>query len=301
MSLPKVLLIGKDGQVGWELQICLRSMSSLIAIGREELDLTDSSELEKIVMHHQPDIVVNAAAYTAVDLAEKESELAIDINAKVPERLAKLCERIGALLFHYSTDYVFDGNAQVPYLEEDTTSPQNVYGESKCLGEELIQKTNSKFCIVRTSWVFGLRRSNFLLTMLSLAQEKEELSIVEDQRGSPTWSRTIAQISSQMIQSYWLNKVKNMREIYHLSGAGETNWFEFTQAIVEKARGLYSDALVIKGIKGIPTEAYPTPAKRPKYSKLNCQKLEDAFHLKVPDWEQQLHDCLYSGSFPFIR
>ena len=242
----------------------------------------------------QPDVVVNAAAYTAVDQAESEPDLAHQINAAFPAHLAKRCQQNGALLVHYSTDYVFAGDASKPYREDMQTQPTGVYGATKEAGEVAIRNACAHHLIFRTAWVYGARGKNFLLTMLRLAAEKDQLSVVADQTGSPTWSRQIAEASAQVIARYWRDRQNGNADLagtYHLTSAGQTSWHAFAESIFEQAvaLGLIENA---PKVDAIPTSAYPTPAQRPAFSVLDGQKLLDAFAIQLPDWQTSLRLCL---------
>jgi len=290
----RILLISFRGQVGAELHCALQPLGEVIAIDRRSngqpmIDLSKPDSIVDAIQTIKPDIIVNAAAYTAVDQAEQETDLAQQINGQAPGILAEQAKALNALLVHYSTDYVFDGNAQQAYSETDTTNPQSVYGGSKLAGDNAIQAVDCDHLILRTSWVYGLRGRNFLLTMQRLATERDELRIVADQIGAPTWSRLIAEITAQMLAQ--LNQADNplhqqdVRGVYHLSSAGETNWYEFAKAIFHTQ----ADAPRVLPIK---TEAYPTPASRPAYSVLNNDKLASTFNLHLPAWDQALSVCL---------
>lgn len=283
-----ILLTGKNGQVGWELQRTLAPLGNVHAFGSAELDLSDATALRNAVHALRPDIIVNAAAYTAVDKAESEPELAAAINTTAPGILAEEAARLGALLVHYSTDYVFDGSKDSPYLENDATSPLNVYGTTKLAGEEAIRAAGCQYLIFRTSWVYGGRGKNFLLTMLRLAREREELKVVDDQYGAPTWSRAIAEGSALALAALACHPTtETLLGTYHLTCAGRTTWHGFTEAILDGAPLPRQPRL-----EPIPTSAYPLPAKRPTNSVLSNAKLEQAFGLVLPDWRRALALCL---------
>lgn len=288
----KILLIGKSGQVGYELDRSLRTVGEVIAAGRREADLSDADQLRKLIRETRPDLIVNAAAYTAVDKAESEPALASQINAEAPGIMAEEAFRLGAAIVHYSTDYVFDGQASEPYVEGDVTSPRNVYGESKLAGEKAIAATGVAHLILRTSWVYGMRGSNFLMTMLRLARERTELRIVNDQHGAPTWCRNIADATSHVLAQlsaapdrgqWWAEK----GGIYHLAAQGQTTWNDFGRAIFASAR--MSRTIEVTPIS---TREYPTPAIRPAYSALSCEKLQNTFGLRMPHWETALQLCM---------
>lgn len=277
----KILLFGKDGQVGFELQRSLAPLGEVIALNRQQLDLRNTTAITNSIEQHRPDWIVNAAAYTAVDKAETEAELAMQINALAPEVMAIAAKELSCGLLHYSTDYVFDGSKTSAWLETDLTAPLSVYGQTKLIGEEAIQVSGCKHLIVRTSWVYDGRGQNFLNTMLRLAQSKTSLNVVDDQIGAPTWSRHIADASSHLLRT--VTPINN--GIYHLTAAGETSWFGFAEAIFTLAA---QAGRQVPLISPIPTSDYPTPATRPVNSLLNGQKLYQNFGLRLPDWQQSL-------------
>ncbi len=290
----KILLTGKNGQVGWELNRSLLPLGEVIALGRKEADFSKPEELRTLVREIKPDVIVNAAAYTAVDKAESEEELATLINGVAPGVLAEEAKRIGALLIHYSTDYVFDGTKETPYTENDIPNPINAYGRSKLAGEQAIQSVGSDYLIFRTSWVYAARGNNFLRTIMRLAQEREELNIVVDQIGTPTWARLIADASAHCIrQSLEQMRINTFTsDLYNLTSVGETSWYGFANAIVDNARHVAVGKLKLNNIVSIPTIEYPTLAKRPSNSCLTTEKLERQFNLKMPSWEQALGLCM---------
>ena len=290
----KILLFGKTGQVGWELCRSLQPLGEVIAIGREEADFSEPESLRQIVRNIGPDVIVNAVAYTAVDQAEAEEGLALKINAEAPAVIAEETIKHGALMVHYSTDYVFDGTKKSPYNESDKPNPINAYGRTKLAGEQAIQSSGCDYLIFRTSWVYASRGNNFLLTMLRLAQEREELSIVADQIGSPTSARLIADTTSLCVQQAVREKIEGVfsSDLYHLTSSACTSWHGFTKEIVNLAKSSAKLALIIKNIKPIPTSDYPTPAARPMNSQLNLEKLESNFQIKIPDWKIALQLCL---------
>lgn len=302
----KILLTGISGQVGWELQRSLMTVGDVICVGRNELDLCRYETIPSIIREIKPDLIVNPAAYTAVDKAELEPDLAMSINSVAPGILAEEAKRLGAAIIHYSTDYVFDGDQSTPYKENDPTSPQSVYGKTKLAGEKAIQAVGVDHLIFRTSWVYGLRGKNFLLTMQRLAKEREEVRVVDDQIGSPTWSRMIAevtahiiaQISGQMViqgASYLADFMTEKGGIYHLSSAGKTSWYGFAKAILtDKFADDQYGRYKLQRLVPISTPEYPTPAARPGYSLLDNQKLFDTFGLKLSDWQQVLRLALDS-------
>lgn len=291
----KILLTGKDGQVGHELQRSLRGAGELVACDRAGMDLSDASRIRDVIRTVKPDLIVNPAAYTAVDRAETDIEAAYAINAQAPAVIAEEARKIGAVLIHYSTDYVFDGAKPTPYTEDDAPHPLNVYGQTKLEGERAIQAAGGCHLILRATWVYGMRRSNFLMTMLRLAHERDELRVVDDQCGAPTWSRTIAEATAGMVRK--LGSPSANREaweghagLYHLAAQGQTTWHGFAQAIFKHA-SISSKPRVIP----IKSAAYPSPARRPANSVLSCSRFVSAFG-DLPDWRQALSDCLAEGS-----
>ncbi|MEW6063667.1 MAG: dTDP-4-dehydrorhamnose reductase [Bacillota bacterium] len=290
------MLTGKNGQVGWELQRTLAPLGQVVALGRQDLDLADPGQIRERVREIKPDIIVNAAAYTAVDRAEEEPELALALNGTVPGILAEEAKRINATIIHYSTDYVFDGDKETPYTEEDEPNPINIYGKTKLAGERAIQAVGVPHLILRTSWVYGMRGKNFLLTILRLAREREELRVVDDQIGSPTWSRMVAEATAQILAQVYSpltpypSLLTDVSGIYHLSAGGHTSWYGFAKAILKHASHLTPNTL---RIHPIPASEYPTPARRPKYSVLGNERLNHRFALNLPDWCTQLELTLH--------
>ncbi|MFM7277194.1 MAG: dTDP-4-dehydrorhamnose reductase [Microcystis aeruginosa] len=285
--MKKVLLIGAKGQVGQELQVTLQSLGEVISIGREELDLTNSEKISQLIREIHPDYLVNAAAYTAVDKAETEPDLAYSINAIAPKIMAESAEKIQAKFLHISTDYVFDGRKNTPYLETDLTNPLGVYGQSKLRGEEEIKTVNSQAIILRTAWVYGsYGKSNFVKTMLRLGKEREELKVVVDQVGSPTWSKDIATAITQL-----LINVDNPAGIYNFTNSGVASWFDLTKAIFEEAK-ISGIPLKIQRVIPITTAEYPTPAVRPAYSVLSGQKISQQLGYIPPYWRDSLKAML---------
>jgi dTDP-4-dehydrorhamnose reductase len=276
----RVLLFGGGGQVGHALQAYAPFTDSLVVVTRRDCDLTDPDSLRMLLRRVRPDIIVNAAAYTAVDKAESDRESCFAVNAAAPGVMAAEAAALGAKLVHYSTDYVFDGNKTTPYVEEDPTAPRNIYGASKLAGEEAITRAGGEFLILRTSWVYSNHGANFLKTMLRLRTERPELRIVADQRGAPTSADAIADATirslTRAVTGSWLSGV------YHMTAAGATSWYEFAKAIFSRAGGP-TPALVPIG-----TADYPTPAARPANSLLANDKFAATFGFRLPDWEQQL-------------
>jgi dTDP-4-dehydrorhamnose reductase len=290
----KILLTGCNGQVGWELSRTLLPLGAVLPLSRPQLDLADLNGLRLVVQQYKPDVIVNAAAYTAVDKAETEQALAFRINAEAPGVLAEEAQKSGALLIHYSTDYVFDGTKQGAYTENDTTHPINVYGQSKLAGEKAIQTIGGDHLILRTSWVYAARGNNFLKTVLRLAAEREELNIVDDQIGSPTWARLIAETTAHVLKQSLLERQQGRFSsgVYHLTSAGETSWYGFANAIVEIARQQGNPTLKNRVINPILTTAYPLPAARPANSRLSTERLQHRFQLEPPLWTETLKLCM---------
>jgi dTDP-4-dehydrorhamnose reductase len=287
----RILLTGSRGQVGWELARSLSTLGEVVSLDSSQLDLTDVAAIRRAVAEIQPRIIVNPAAHTAVDKAESEVERAYALNATAPGVLAEEAERLGALLVHYSTDYVFDGSGEQARIETDATGPLNVYGASKLAGEQAIQANCQRHLIFRTSWVYGARGANFLLTMRRLMRERPELKIVADQIGAPTWSRSIADATAQVLAQVHSPLVGGDNTqpwgLYHLTNAGETSWHGFAQAILDLDAPESETRLL-----PIPSSDYPTPARRPLNSRLNNDKLERVFGVRLPDWRLALRFCM---------
>lgn len=302
---PKILLTGKNGQVGHDLQNSLPTLGQVVALDREELDLAKPDQIRETIRRIQPAVIVNAAAYTAVDQAEKEESLAHVINAEAPAVMAEEAKKIGAALIHYSTDYVFDGTNRTPYQENDSTNPLNAYGRTKRAGEQAIQSSAVNHLIFRTTWVYSTRGKNFLLTILRLATQREELRIVSDQIGAPTWSRAIASATTQVLHRIYDPQEDSpgwsaISGTFHMTADGETNWYQFAKAILEEARKQTSAPaewfttatrrvpLIARQVIPTPTAEYPTPARRPAYSVLSNTRLQTVFGIQLPDWQTQL-------------
>jgi dTDP-4-dehydrorhamnose reductase len=287
-----ILLLGKDGQVGWQLQRSLAPHGEMIACGRSECDLTDFDQLRSVIRRTRPSVIVNAAAYTAVDRAEAEPELAMRINGEAPGVVAGEALKLGALLIHYSTDYVFDGGKAGPYLEDDPTLPQSVYGRTKLAGEAAIRAVPCRSVIFRTSWVFGARGGNFVKTILRLAREKETLNVVDDQIGSPTPAALIATVTGVALAMLRQGRAMKREEqrLYHLCCGRPVSWHEFATTIVALARAMpgFDLRLTPEAIRAIPGSEYPTAAARPLNSRLSCARLEHDFGLRMPDWQPYL-------------
>lgn len=288
--MTTILLTGKNGQVGWELQRTLAPLGKVVALGSDELDLADAGAIRRAVQSVRPNIIVNPGAYTAVDKAESEPDLAHAINGVAPGVLAEEARTLGAWLVHYSTDYVFDGAKQGAYLETDAPNPQSAYGRSKLAGEDAVRAAGGKHLIFRTSWVYGSRGRNFLLTMLKLARERKVLRVVDDQVGAPTWCRSLAEITAQVLAQLHVpgaKEAEGMTGTYHLTSSGSVSWCGFTAEILKRG-GIQP----LPELQAIPSRDYPTPAARPKNSVLSNEKLVRTFGLAAGDWRDNLRLCM---------
>lgn len=285
----KILLLGKNGQVGWELQRSLAPLGEVLALDRHSApwcgDLSQPERLAQTVRDYRPDVIVNAAAHTAVDKAESEPELARCLNATAPEALAKAAAEVGAWLVHYSTDYVFNGQGDQPWQEGATTAPLSVYGQTKLEGEQAIATACSKHLIFRTSWVYAARGGNFAKTMLRLAGDRERLTVIDDQNGAPTGAELIADVTAHAIRRVW--QQEDLAGVYHLVAAGETTWYGYASHVIAKARLINPDlVLKVNEIAPVSTASFPTPAQRPLNSRLSTHKLQQAFGVVLPPWQQ---------------
>lgn len=284
----KILLTGKNGQVGYELVRGLQALAEVVATDRHSFDLASTVEIEQKIKTLNPDLIINAAAYTAVDKAEQDYQQAHLINSVAPSQIAQTCRELGIPIIHFSTDYVFDGSKGSPWKETDTPSPINAYGETKLGGELAIQASGAAYMIFRTSWVYGARGHNFYRTMCRLAEEKTSLNIVDDQMGAPTWSRHIADVVCQIItmaksgeQDFW----QENSGLYHLTASGQTSWYGFANAIFEE---LSQKQFITPSVTAITSKDYPLPAKRPVYSCLDNSLLKKRFSVCLPDWRASL-------------
>lgn len=330
----RILLAGKNGQIGWELQRTLATIGEVVAVGRNEMDLANPDSIQSTIREIKPALIVNAAAYTAVDKAEAEPELAMAVNGRAPGIIAEEAKQIGAGVIHYSTDYVFDGAKTGPYTEEDAPNPISVYGQTKLAGERAIQAAGTPFLILRTSWVYSNRGKNFLLTILRLAKERDELKIVDDQIGAPTWARAVAETTARIL-AQWYSSITNhdsritdvklpltqslnhdsrftldasrltsdasrftdMCGLYHLTASGETTWYGFARKILDLSAPLtHHDSRLTSNasprLVPIETNDYPTPARRPKNSRLDNSKLIGTFGFVPPTWDVMLKECI---------
>ncbi|MCP4010537.1 MAG: dTDP-4-dehydrorhamnose reductase [Proteobacteria bacterium] len=281
----RILVFGKNGQVGSALMALLGEQHEVRGLDQEDMDLVQSSQIESTIRDYQPDWVINASAYTAVDRAETEVELADAINHLAPAAMAKTCAALNCGFLHYSTDYVFDGSAERPYLESDEPNPQSVYGSTKLAGEQAVMAECPNTIILRTAWVYAEQGANFVNTMLRLADERDELGVVSDQFGSPTLAYDLARVSVSVIESTQIENLANVAGIYHATGSGMTSWFGF-------AREIFSLADKSVKLNAINTEDYPTPAPRPHYSVLSNEKLQRVFGVALPAWQESLAKTL---------
>ncbi len=310
--MPKILLTGMNGQVGYELQRSLLEVGEVFAFDRQNLDISKPAAIREAIQRVRPQIIVNAAAYTAVDKAESDVAAAQAINADAVQIIAEEAKKISAMLVHYSTDYVFDGSKTSPYSENDPTNPVSVYGKSKLAGDQAIQQVGVPHLIFRTAWIYSTRGRNFLLTILRLASEREELRVVRDQVGAPTWCREIAaattSILSQLPQE--ADPVARLAEVsglYHMTAGGVTTWYDFACAILDEAAAIPANRswlraatdgrpLKAKRVLPIRTEEYPTPARRPAFSVLSNSLLKEKFGLQLQGWREQLHAAFVTES-----
>ena len=292
-AAPRILIVGNAGQLGRELERLFAGIGPIIAVDRESVDLADADQTRALVRRAAPDIILNAAAYTAVDRAESERDLAYAINAQAPRVLAEEARERNALLVHYSTDYVFDGSKPGPWTETDAPNPLNVYGASKLAGEQAVESIGGKHLIFRTSWVYGPHGNNFLLTMLRLAGERDRLSIVDDQIGAPTTSICLARATHAVVTGVLAGRFGDPQDwsgLYHMTSAGSVSWFGFAQAIFARAATLLG--VKAPALTPIATKDYPTPAARPRNSVLSNAKLQARFGVELPQWESALEDVL---------
>lgn len=295
MAMLRILLLGAKGQVGQELQKTLLTVGELVAVGKETVNLAVTEKLREVIVPIQPDIIVNAAAYTAVDRAEADSELAHEVNQNASTVLADVAQELGALLVHISTDYVFDGTQSHPYIESDAPNPQSVYGHSKWLGEQGIRQNCTQHIILRTAWVYGAQgKGNFVKTMLRLGAERSELRVVDDQIGSPTWAKDIGDAIAALIH-HWSTSdpaaQANICGTYHFTNRGVASWYDFAVAIFAEAQAL-GVPLQIERVIPIPTSEYPLPAPRPAYSVLSNGKITPILGKPAPHWRQSLRQML---------
>jgi dTDP-4-dehydrorhamnose reductase len=289
----KIVLIGKNGQLGREFQLTLPRLGEVISLGREELDVSNLQTVSNILISLKPNLIINASAYTEVDLAEKEVDTALKINATAPGVMAEAARKVGAVLIHYSTDYVFNGKKNSPYTESDPTNPLNVYGNSKLAGEENVKQAGGAYLILRTSWIYSLRGHSFVNKVLKWAHKNKSLKIVSDQIGSPTWAKALAEITNMAIaasKANLLDIVQERRGIYHLAGSGYTSRYEWAKQIL--ANDPNRTEQLVQSIEPVSSEEFPTPALRPLFTALNCAKFEESFGLRLPNWDESLQLAL---------
>jgi dTDP-4-dehydrorhamnose reductase len=285
-----ILVTGSSGQVGWELQTTLAPLGAVTALDVEQMDLAKPDAIRRVVRELKPGIIVNAAAYTAVDKAESEPDLAMQVNGVAPGILAEEAKRLGAVLVHYSTDYVFDGELDRAYTEDDAPNPVNAYGRTKLAGERAIESVGGQYLILRSSWVYSARGANFVLTVLRLAREKPELAMVDDQSGSPTWARWLAQATADLLRKR--DVISHQGGTYHLVAAGHATRFELAAAILDATKELSGDPGARPRLSPIKTAQYPLPARRPPRPVLSTGRIERGFGVTPRHWRDQLHDFL---------
>jgi len=288
--MQRILVTGRTGRVGWELQSALAQFGTVIAPDRRQMDLTNADSIRRAIRDAQPEIIVNAAGYTLVDKAEAELELAMQVNGVASGVIAEEAKRLGALLVHYSTDYVYDGELDRPCVEDDTPNPVNSYGRTKLAGEQAITAVGGEYLILRTSWVYSARGTNFVLTILRLARERPELAVVEDQTGSPSWARALAQATAELLRRKEL--IPGNSGIYHLAATGYTSRYDFARSIVRIARELSGEHDGWARVKPITSSEYPLPAKRPVHPITTKEKIKRVFGIEMPHWEVQLRAFL---------
>ena len=291
--MKNILLLGKNGQLGWELQRTVATLGRIQAVDFPEINLANLGGLDRLILDANPDIVINATAYTAVDRAEQEQDIAMLVNAQAPGVLADLAKRCGAIFVHYSTDYVFDGTKGTAYVESDAPNPLNVYGASKLAGEQAIQVAGGAWLVLRTSWVYSLRRPSFVTKVLEWARQQETLRVVSDQVGNPTWARMLAEVTAQMLAISGPDPFGWVRErsgVYHLAGSGSASRLEWADAILrlDPAR----EQQHVRSIEAAATVDFPTPAVRPLFSALDCTLFKDTFGLQLPSWQTALQLAL---------
>jgi dTDP-4-dehydrorhamnose reductase len=285
----KIILFGKNGQLGWELQRTLQILGEVVALARQDLDLCDVDRLVDVLEERKPDLIVNASAYTDVDGAEKETGLAMQINAVAPGVMAEQARKLGAALVHYSTDYVFDGRTQTPYVERDRPQPLNVYGESKLRGEQNIEHAGGAYLILRTSWVYSLRGNSFVNKVLGWARKNSTLRVVDDQISSPTWARTLAEVTCMalaQLRGKVYGTIGEQRGIYHLAGGGYTSRYEWAKHIL--AHDPRKEEQTVQNLEPARSADFPTAAVRPLFSALDCGRFEETFGLRLPAWQETL-------------
>jgi dTDP-4-dehydrorhamnose reductase len=285
----RILVPGKTGQVGWELQGALAPLGTVIALDRSGMDLASPDSIRRAIRDAKPQVIVNAAAYNNVDKAESEPDLAMRVNGVAPGVMAEEAKRLGAILIHYSTDYLFDGEIERPYVEDDPPNPVNAYGKTKLAGERAIEAVGGHYLILRSSWIYSARGSNFVLTVLRLAREKPELAMVDDQFGSPTWARSLAEATAELLRQKEL--IGRHSGIYHLAAGGHVSRYRFTQAVISFAKELSGIPDGWANVKPITSDQYPLPARRPLHPVISTDKIKRVFGIEMPRWEDQLRSC----------
>jgi dTDP-4-dehydrorhamnose reductase len=288
--MPRILVPGRSGQVGSELLTTLAPLGTVIGVDVSEMDLANPDSIRSVIRNQKPGVIVNAAAYTAVDKAESEPDLAMKVNGVAPGILAEEAKRLGSILVHYSTDYVFDGEPGRAYTEADAPNPVNAYGRSKLAGERAIEAVGGQYLILRSSWVYSARGSNFVLTVLRLAREKPELAMVDDQFGSPTWARALAQATAELLRKQEI--IGRHSGIYHLAAGGHASRFELANAIIGIMQGLSGSTGGWARVRPITTREFPLPARRPPHPVMSMEKIQRVFGVRMPNWREQLHGML---------
>ena len=288
--MPRILVPGKTGQVGWELQSALAPLGTVIALDRGAMDVADPDSIRRAIRDAKPEVIVNATAYNNVDRAESEPDLAMRVNGIAPGIMAEEAKRLGAILIHYSTDYVFDGALDRPYAEDDAPNPVNAYGKSKLAGERAVEAVGGHHLILRTSWVYSARGSNFVLTVLRLAREKPELAMVDDQSGSPTWARALAEATAELLRRKEL--ITRHSGVYHLAAGGHTSRYEFANDIIRIMQDISGQTGGWAKVRPITTDQYPLPARRPRHPVMTQDKIQRHFRVAMRHWEDPLRDFL---------
>ena len=298
--MQRILVTGGTGRVGWELQSALAALGTVVVPDRRQMDLTNPDSVRRTIRDANPNIIINAAGYTVVDRAEAEPELAMRINGVAAGILAEEAKRLGALLIHYSTDYVYDGELDRPYVEDDAPDPVNTYGKTKLAGERAITAVGGEHLILRTSWVYCARRTSFVLTILRLAREKPELPVVRDQAGSPSWARVLAQATAELLRRR--ERIPGNSGIYHMAATGHTSRYEFARSIIRIAREISGKHDGWATVRPITSREYPLPARRPVHPVTSKEKIQRVFGVELPHWEAQLRSFLVDQSASgFIR
>jgi dTDP-4-dehydrorhamnose reductase len=281
-----ILVPGKTGQLGWELQSTLAPLGTVIALDRNAMEVADPDSIRRVIRDAKPEVIVNATAYNNVDRAESEPDLAMQVNGVAPGIMAEEAKRLGAILIHYSTDYVFDGELDRPYVEDDPPNPVNTYGKSKLAGERAIEAVGGQYLILRSSWVYSARGSNFVLTVLRLAREKPELAMVDDQTGSPTWARALAEATAELLRQKEL--ITRYSGVYHLAAGGHTSRYEFSKAIIDIMKDVTGIPNGWASVKPTTSDQFPLPARRPRRPITSMEKIKREFGIEMPRWRTQL-------------